>query len=69
MVLDVPALIRELAKADQDAVYKIEPLNDEELKFDKDGNLISATVYSAGRAIKFMPAILYLPQAVVMKLF
>jgi glycerol-3-phosphate dehydrogenase len=52
MVLDVPALIRELAKADQDAVYKIEPLNDEELKFDKDGNLISATVYSAGRAIE-----------------
>ena len=28
MVLDVPALIRELAKANQDAVYQIEPLND-----------------------------------------
>ena len=51
MVLDVPVLIRELAKSDQDAVYQIEPLNDEELKFDHDGRLLSATVYSAGRAV------------------
>lgn len=52
MVIDVPVLIRELAKANQDAVYQIEPLNDQELKFDKDGKLISATVYFAGKAVE-----------------
>lgn len=52
MVIDVPVLIRELAKANQDAVYQIEPLNDQELKFDKDGKLVSATVYFAGKAVE-----------------
>src|SRR3990167_179462 len=47
MVIDVPVLIRELAKANQDAVYQIEPLNDQELKFDAQGSLRSATVYFA----------------------
>lgn len=52
MVLDIPVLIRELAKSNHDAVYQIEPLNDEELKFDQGGRMHSATVYSAGRAIE-----------------
>lgn len=52
MVIDVPVLIRELAKANQDAVYQIEPLNDQELKFDADGRLISATVYFAGKTVE-----------------
>lgn len=51
MVIDVPALIREFAKANQDAVYQIEPLNDQELKLDQDGRLVTATVYSAGKAV------------------
>ncbi len=51
MVIDVPVLIRELAKANQDAVYQIEPFNEQELKFDEHGKLISATVYFAGKAI------------------
>lgn len=51
IVIDVPALIRELVKENQDAVFKIEPLCDEELKFDEEGRLISATAYVAGKSI------------------
>lgn len=52
MVIDVPALVRELVKANQDAVFKIEPLCDEELKFNENGKLLSATVYLAGKSIE-----------------
>lgn len=52
IVIDVPALVRELVKENQDAVYKIEPLCDEELKFDDDGKLLSATVYMAGKSVE-----------------
>lgn len=52
LVLDVPVLVRELVKANQDAVFKIEPLCDEELKFDEAGNLVSATVYFSGKAVE-----------------
>ncbi|TAK79263.1 MAG: FAD-dependent oxidoreductase [Gammaproteobacteria bacterium] len=52
IVIDVPILIRELVKANQDAVFKIEPLCDEELKFDDHGKLVSATVYMAGKAVE-----------------
>lgn len=52
IVIDVPALIRELVKANQDAVFKIEPLCDEELKFDENGKLISATVYMSGKSVE-----------------
>lgn len=52
IVVDVPALVRELVKANQDAVFKIEPLCDEELKFDEHGKLISATVYMAGKSVE-----------------
>ena len=51
LVIDVPVLIRELAKADQDAVFKIEPLCDDEFQFDAEGNLRSVTVYQAGKAV------------------
>lgn len=51
MVIDVPSLIRELVKENQDAVYKIEPLSENELRFDADGKLICATVYLNGKAI------------------
>ena len=51
MVIDVPVLIRELAKANQDAVYQIEPLSEQELKFDEHGKLLSATVYFSGKAL------------------
>lgn len=52
IVIDVPTLVRELVKANQDAVFKIEPLCDEELKFDENGKLISATVYMAGKSVE-----------------
>jgi hypothetical protein len=52
MVIDVPALVRELVKANQEAVFKIEPLCDEELKFNEAGKLLSATVYLAGKSIE-----------------
>jgi|SRR5579885_1266000 glycerol-3-phosphate dehydrogenase len=52
VVIDVPVLVRELVKANQDAVFKIEPLCDEELKFDDQGNLLSATVYMSGKSVE-----------------
>lgn len=52
IVIDVPLLIRELVKLNQDALFKIEPLSDEELKFDDDGKLVTATVYMSGKAME-----------------
>lgn len=52
IVIDVPALVRELVKANQDAVYKIEPLCDEALQLDEHGKLISATVYMSGQSVE-----------------
>src|SRR3990167_3368504 len=52
MVIDVPLLVRELVKANQDAIFKIEPLCEHELKFNEQGNLVSATVYMAGKSIE-----------------
>lgn len=52
IVVDVPILLRELVKANQDAIFKIEPLCDQELKFNNTGNLESATVYMAGKSIE-----------------
>lgn len=52
MVLDVPTLVRELVKYNQDAVYKIEPLSDEGMKFDEEGNLTSVTIYHSGRSVE-----------------
>lgn len=52
IVIDVPSLVRELVKANQDAVFKIEPLCDEELKFDEQGKLIAATVYMGGKSVE-----------------
>ena len=51
IVIDVPALVRELAKANHDAVFKIEPLCDDGFKFDDDGNLCSVTIYQSGKAV------------------
>lgn len=52
VVIDIPSLVRELAKNHQDAIFKIEPLNEEELRFDEQGTLLSATVYLAGRSVE-----------------
>lgn len=52
IVIDVPVLVRELVKANQDAIFKIEPLCDEELKFDEQGKLMSATVYISGKSVE-----------------
>lgn len=51
MVLDIPVLVRELAKTNEEALLQIEPLNDEALKFDTNGNLVSATVTHDGKAL------------------
>jgi len=52
MVIDVPSLVRELVKENQDAVYRIEPLCEEGLTFDAEGNLFIATVYMAGKPLE-----------------
>ena len=52
MVIDVPALVRELVKNNQDAVYKIEPLSDEEFKFNEQGDLHSVTLYMGGKSVE-----------------
>lgn len=52
VVIDVSLLIRELVKANQDVIFKIEPLCEQELKFDDQGKLLSATVYMAGKSLE-----------------
>lgn len=52
IVIDVPALIRELVKANQDALFRIEPLCEEGLKLDDQGKMVSATIYMAGKSIE-----------------
>jgi glycerol-3-phosphate dehydrogenase len=52
IVVDVPILVRELVKANQDAIFKIEPLCAEELKWNEQGQLLSATVYMSGKSIE-----------------
>lgn len=52
VVIDVPVLIRELVKANQDAIFKIEPLCHEELKLDEQDRLVSATVYMGGKSVE-----------------
>jgi glycine/D-amino acid oxidase-like deaminating enzyme len=52
MVIDVPSVIREMVKINQDVIFKIEPLSEEELKLDANGNLISATVYLSGKSVE-----------------
>ncbi|RDI46509.1 NAD(P)/FAD-dependent oxidoreductase [Aquicella lusitana] len=52
IVIDVPALVRELVKANQDAIFKIEPLCDAGLKLDDAGRLCSATISLSGKSIE-----------------
>ncbi len=52
IVVDVPILIRELVKANQDVIFKIEPLCDEGFKFDDQGHLLSCTVYMSGKSVE-----------------
>jgi glycerol-3-phosphate dehydrogenase len=52
LVIDVPILVRELVKANQDAIFKIEPVCDEGFKFDEQGFLQSARVYISGKSVE-----------------
>lgn len=52
IVVDVPALVRELVKANQDAVFKVEPVCDQEFTFDEQGRMTAATVYTAGMSME-----------------
>lgn len=52
IVIDVPALVREMVKPNQDVIFKIEPLCEEGLKLDDDGYLVSATLYQSGKSIE-----------------
>lgn len=47
MVIDVNALVRELVKPNQDAIYKVDPLSENNLNFDDNGNLKSITIQVA----------------------
>lgn len=51
MVLDIPSLVRELVKLNQDALFKIEPLAEEGIHLDEDGNLSAVTIYHSGKAV------------------
>lgn len=44
IVIDVNALIRELVKPNQDAIFKIDEMKEEDLEFDENGNLNSLTI-------------------------
>jgi glycerol-3-phosphate dehydrogenase len=44
IVIDVLAVIRELVKQNQDVIYKIDPIQDEQLRFDDNGKLISLEI-------------------------
>lgn len=52
IVIDVPALIRELVKANQDVIFQIEPFSETGLVFDETGNLTTANVYLSGQAVE-----------------
>lgn len=41
IVIDVLAVIRELVKLNQDVIYKIDPIQEEQIQFDSNGRLIS----------------------------
>jgi glycerol-3-phosphate dehydrogenase len=47
LVVDVPALVRELAKNHQDRIYKIDPLTEGDLALDEQGQLAALTIKSA----------------------
>jgi glycerol-3-phosphate dehydrogenase len=47
MVVDVNALVRELVKPNQDAIFKIDPLTEEQLHVDDQGNLTSIEIQVA----------------------
>lgn len=51
IVIDVHGLVRELMKTNQDVVFKIEPLAEDALQLDDEGNLVSATVCMAGKSV------------------
>lgn len=52
IVVDVPALVRELAKSHQDAIFQIEPFGNEGFQFDENGNLKTVTVHHAGNVLE-----------------
>jgi glycerol-3-phosphate dehydrogenase len=47
MTIDVQALIRELVKPNQDVIFKIDPLREEQIKLDEEGNLVALEVSAA----------------------
>lgn len=51
MVLDVPSLVKALVKANQEVLFKIEPLSEQEIHLDETGQMTFATVYLAGQAL------------------
>ena len=51
LVIDVPAVVRELARANNDGVFKIESLHENDLELDEQGRLQSVTVSHAGHRV------------------
>lgn len=44
IVIDVPSVVRELVKSNQDVIFKIDPAQDHQLKFDPEGALTSLEI-------------------------
>src|SRR3990167_609081 len=47
IVVDVHTLIRELVKPNQDVIFKIDPLQDHQLQFDENNQLVSFEIHAA----------------------
>jgi glycerol-3-phosphate dehydrogenase len=52
MVLDVPALIAELAKPHQDVIFKIDTMQPSDFQLDETGKLSSVTVHANGQSLE-----------------
>lgn len=52
IVIDVPILIRELVKENQDVIFKIDPITEEALQFNEQGELKSITLCLANQTVE-----------------
>jgi glycerol-3-phosphate dehydrogenase len=60
MVIDVHALIRELVKPNQDVIFKIDPIQENHLKFDEHNRLVSLEIHAAPMQPLFLKAKKYI---------
>ncbi|HSW92789.1 MAG TPA: FAD-dependent oxidoreductase [Gammaproteobacteria bacterium] len=60
MVIDVHALIRELVKPNQDVIFKIDPVQENQLQFDEHNRLVSFEIHAAPMQPLFLKAKKYI---------